>query len=149
MPNICKKELCLKLYSTLQIGMRLIDSAHWLIRLRLACLTSETANKWSHKKGKPAWWKKEKKNCGHTAPTERFRERQNHTTTSPTEAKSIQTSEPEDAAFNQLHVLHKERPQSSVRAGEIWFHHGKKYFRKHKFVLNYKQKSVIVCGVIC
>jgi len=33
-------------------------SAHQLIRVRSACLTSETANKWSHKKRKPVWEKR-------------------------------------------------------------------------------------------
>lgn len=35
------------------------------------------------------------------------------------------TSAPEDAAFKQLHVLHEEHPQSSVRAGEVGLHHRK------------------------
>lgn len=43
-----------------------------------------------------------------------------------TQTKTIQkTSAPKDAPFKQLHVLHKEHPQSSIRAGEVRLHHGK------------------------
>lgn len=41
-----------------------------------------------------------------------------HTPT-PKRNTTQKTREPEDASFKQLHILHKEHPQSSIRAGEV------------------------------
>lgn len=40
------------------------------------------------------------------------------------------TTAPEDAAVQQLHVLHEGHPQGCVRVGEVWLHHGKIYKEK-------------------
>lgn len=134
------------------------DSAHWLITAGFACLTSETANKWPHKKREPVWKKRKALGAQHS-----LRGLESATTTLSlqshfdTQAKTIQkTSAPKDATFKQLNVLHKEHPQSSIRAGEVWFHHGEKcgqvcisqvcfvFFR-----FSYNQPSVIVFPVVC
>lgn len=73
-------------------------------------------------------WKKEKLRARSTAEVEAP---ESATATLPLQSgfdaptKTIQTtSARHDASFQQLHVLRKEHPQSSLRAGEVGLHHG-------------------------
>ena len=134
----------------LQVEMWLIDSAHWSIGATLACLTSESANKWPHKKREPVWKNPERSvrtAAGEVWARHRFSVTPLTLAHSQTQRRRLVTIS-KYAAFQQLHVLHEEHPPSSIRAGAVWLHHGERC-QVYTGQIFYIVQCVVVFQVVC